>query len=189
MTTDSVPSGVHYTADGRPTEFSPVDSGGSTMDVKIKQMEQQRVAFMRHVGPYDQCGKIWEALCKQLGARGLLGPGTQFIGLCHDDPDVTPADKIRYDASIPVDDDFQPEGEIGVQIIAGGDYAMVTHQGPYSTLNETYAQLCGQWIPRSGRSVRSAPCFEIYLNDPESTEPAELLTDIYVPLEPAGGAD
>lgn len=27
-------------------------------------------------------------------------------------------------------------------------------------------------------------CYEVYLNDPEATEPEELLTDIYAPIEP-----
>ncbi len=71
-----------------------------------------------------------------------------------------------------------------MQTIGGGEYAVTTHHGPYDKLAETYAKLYGQWIPRNGRTPRSAPCFEIYLNDPESTEPAELLTDIHVPLEP-----
>jgi AraC family transcriptional regulator len=35
---------------------------------------------------------------------------------------------------------------------------------------------------QNGREPGSAPAFEIYLNDPESTEPKELITDIYVPL-------
>ncbi len=119
----------------------------------------------------------------EMGAAGLLGGGAQFIGLSHDDPDVTPVAKIRYDACVPVDDGFRAEGEIGVQTIAGGAYAVTTHHGPYSDLKDTYAALCGQWLPRSGWRFRDTPCFEIYLNDPEGTEPEELLTDIYLPLE------
>jgi len=49
-------------------------------------------------------------------------------------------------------------------------------------LGDTYAALLGQWLPRSGRELSSAPCFEVYLNGPESTAPEELLTDIYAPL-------
>jgi AraC family transcriptional regulator len=117
-----------------------------------------------------------------LGKEGRLA-GAQFIGICHDDPDVTPPRKIRYDACVTVDDDFRAQGEIGVQKIAGGEYAMLTHHGSYQRLNETYAKIMGQWLPRSGRELRSTPCFEIYLNDPESTPPEELLTDVFVPLE------
>lgn len=178
------PSGVHYAPEGPLADFQPLETGGATMDVNIERLAPQRVAFMRHVGRYDEVGTTWENLCTQLGAEGLLGGQTRFIGICHDDPEVTPPQKIRYDACVTVDENFQPAGEIGVQTVAGGDYAVTTHHGPYERLNETYRQLMGEWIPRSGRALGSAPCLEIYLNDPESTESAELLTDIYVPLEP-----
>jgi len=90
----------------------------------------------------------------------------------------------QMDACATVDDNFAPQGEIGVQSISGGEYAVATHFGPYDTLGETYARLMGQWLPRSGREMRSTPCFEVYLNDPNSTAPEDLLTDIHVPLEP-----
>ncbi|MBD3163406.1 MAG: helix-turn-helix domain-containing protein [Candidatus Latescibacteria bacterium] len=149
-----------------------------------QRLKQTRAAFVRHVGPYMECGATWKKLVPRLGALGLLGPDTRFLGLGHDDPDATPPGKIRYDACVTVDEDFEPEGQIGVQIIGGGEYAVTTHHGPYEGLADTYADLCGKWLPRCGREARAAPCMEIHLNDPESTEPAELLTEIYLPLEP-----
>lgn len=157
------------------------------MTVTIKQLKPMRVAFMRHVGPYNEVGQTWDKFCTWLGKEGLLGGDAQFIGICHDDPAVTPASKIRYDACVIVDEKFQPQDEIGVQTIAGGDYAVTTHFGPYNKLGETYAKLLGQWLPRSGRNLRSTPCFDIYLNSPESTAPEDLITDIHAPLEPARG--
>ncbi len=153
------------------------------MQVTVKKLEPVRVAFLRHVGPYSECGATWDKLLPGLGARGLLGAGTIFLGLCHDDPEVTPAEKIRYDACVSIDDDFEPEGDVGVQTIAAGDYAVTTHAGPYDKLGDTYAGLFERWMPTSGREPRSAPCMEIYLNDPDSTDPADLLTDVHVPLE------
>jgi AraC family transcriptional regulator len=70
-----------------------------------------------------------------------------------------------------------------VQTVAGGEYATTTHAGPYNNLGHTYAELLGQWVPRSGRELRDVPCFEVYLNDPQSTAPEDLLTDIYAPLQ------
>jgi len=78
-----------------------------------------------------------------------------------------------------------PRGEIGVQTIPGGDYAVATHIGPYAGLAEMYSKLLGQWLPRSGRTLRNVPLFEVYVNDPETTDPKDLMTDVYVPLEPA----
>jgi len=153
------------------------------MNVTLKTIPHRRVAFMRHTGPYAEVGATWDKLLAALGPEGWIGSDTVFIGICHDDPEVTPPEKIRYDACVTVDDRFVPAGAVGVQTVAGGDYAVTTHFGPYARLGETYAQVLGQWLPRSGRTLRSTPCFEIYLNSPENTEPAELLTDIHVPLE------
>ena len=153
------------------------------MEVKIAHREPTRVAFMRHVGPYGEVGATWDKFLPVLGKDGLLGGDALIIGICHDDPEVTPPDKIRYDACVSVDEHFVPDGEIGVQVIPGGEYAVTTHFGPYQELGETYTKLLGEWLPRSGRELRSAPCFEVYLNDPQSTEPEDLLTDIYAPLQ------
>lgn len=157
--------------------------GDPKMDVKIVKENDVRVAFVRHTGPYNLCGRAWSKLCGHLGAQGLLGGGPRFIGLSYDDPEVTPADKIRYDACVEVDGDFQPEGEIGVQVLPGGEFAITTHFGPYENLKDTYAALLGKWLPGSGRKFKMDPTREIYLNDPEGTDPEDLITDVYLPLE------
>jgi AraC family transcriptional regulator len=178
------PSGVHYAPDGELTEFSPVSEGDGSMEVRFETRKPTRVAFIRHTGPYNEVGPVWGKLMMWAGMHGLFGPQTQMIGVCHDDPDVTPPDKVRYDACVTVPETCQPEGEVGVQEIADGEYAVVTHHGPYEKLGETYRQFCGEWLPQSGRELRHAPGFEIYRNNPQHTPPQELLTDIFMPLEP-----
>jgi AraC family transcriptional regulator len=158
--------------------------GREPMEVRIERVEPMRVAFVRHIGPYHEVETAWERLCTRLGKDGLLGPGTKFIGICYDDPEVTPPAKTRYEACVTVDNDFEAEDDVGVQTIGGGEYAVTTHVGPYSLLGQTYAKLLGQWLPRSGRALRSEPSLEFYLNAPESTDPEDLITDIYAPLEP-----
>jgi AraC family transcriptional regulator len=49
-------------------------------------------------------------------------------------------------------------------------------------LCDTYARLCGEWFPLSGRQLQAAPALEFYRNSPEDTSPEALLTDIYMPL-------
>jgi AraC family transcriptional regulator len=105
------------------------------------------------------------------------------LGASHDDPQVTPPDKIRYDCCVTVGDEFQPEGDVGVQTLGGGECAVAIHHGPYERLAETYAEICGRWAPSSGRELGSAPCLEFYLNDPGSTSPEDLRTKVCVPLE------
>ena len=180
------PSGVRYRLGKLPSDFKARQTRGTKMNVSIKTLEPMRVAFLRHVGPYQAVGDTWEKLLPILGKEGLLGGDSQFLGLCHDDPDVTPPDKLRYDACVTVDAGYTPMGDLGVQTVPGGDYAFTTHEGPYEQLGTTYRYLFGQWLPRSGRELRSSPCFEIYLNSPENTAPEDLISDVYVPLEPQG---
>jgi AraC family transcriptional regulator len=180
----ATPSGVHYSPGGGPEEFT-IAGGGSIMEASIRKCDELRVVFVRHVGPYNEVGPTWEKLCKAAGKKGLFGWGKPtLLGLCHDDPAVTPPDKIRYDACLVIKKDAQPEGELGVQTIAGGEYAVAVHHGPYEQLGETYAALCGQWIPAQGREIAAAPSFEVYKNNPQTTKPEKLLTEVYVPLEP-----
>jgi AraC family transcriptional regulator len=176
-------SGVHYQEGAWMDSFQPPASG-EPMKVKILRLPPMKVAFVRHVGPYHQVGTAWEKVCMILGKEGLLGSDSRFIGVCYDDPEVTPEDKIRYDACVTVGDGFSGEGDVQVRTIGGGEYAVTTHAGPYDQLKESYARLFGQWLPHSGRELRSEPSLEFYLNDPDTTDPEDLLTDIAAPLEP-----
>lgn len=179
----SIPSGIHYGDSQSPEQTQTIFIQEGMMDVQIKKIEPFKVAFVRHTGPYAECKPAWDKLCSWAGPRGLFKPEARFIGISYDDPAVTPPEKLRYDACITLADDIEAQGDVGIQIISGGDYAVTTHTGPYTNLSETYARLCGQWAPSSGRELRSAPCFEVYLNDPDKTPPEKLLTEIYLPLE------
>ncbi len=169
------PSG--YRAGYEPPEY------GDIPPVEVKEMAPMRVVFLRHVGPYNEVGTTWGRLMAWAGMRGLLGPGMKLIGIVYDDPDVTPSEKIRYDAAVTVSRPVHAEGEFGVMEIAGGPYAVVTHKGPYETLSQTYSKLYGGWLPRSGRQLRDAPPFEQYLNSPRDTRPEDLVTLLHLPLE------
>lgn len=155
---------------------------GEPLPVEVKELPSMKLVFLRHVGPYSQVGATWGRLMSWAGMRGLLGPQMRMIGIVHDDPGVTPTDKVRYDAAVVVNRPVQPEGEFGVTEIPGGQYAVFGHQGPYETLGETYQRFFGGWLPKSGRELRDAEAFEEYLNSPMNTKPDDLLTRIHVPL-------
>ncbi len=173
-------SGVHYEPEGRLDGFQPVRAGGVSVDVRVESIPVLRVAFMRHTGPYEGVGETWEKLMAWAGPRGLVGKDTTILGVPYDDPEVTPPEKVRYDACIVVDEHFRPEGEVGVQQVGGGEYAVTTHRGPYRSVGETFDRLCGEWLPASGRELRSAPPLLVCRN----TGPEDLLTDVCMPLVP-----
>ena len=153
-------------------------------EVRIESHPPRRVLFLRHVGSYSSVGPLFQKLMGYAFQKGIFRPGALVMGICHDDPDVTPEDKLRYDAALTVGDDVKPEGEFAVQTIDGGEFAVSTHRGPYETLAQTYRGLYGQWLPSSGREPRNAPPFEVYRNSPMDTKPEDLVTEIFLPLAP-----
>jgi AraC family transcriptional regulator len=176
------PSRVHYVAADAAMAFVPIDQEKHEMDVEIRTLAPLRVAFIRHVGPYDQVGRTWERLTDWVGGHCLFGPETRFLAACWDDPEVTPPDKIRYDACVSMSEPVQPSGEVGVQQLGDGRYAVALHEGPYTTLSHSYETLLAGIFARNGLEPGDPPSLEFYLNDPDSTEPEDLLTEIWMPI-------
>jgi AraC family transcriptional regulator len=161
--------------------YHPPDYG-DVPRVEVEDLPAMSLVFLRHVGPYNQVGATWGRLMTWAGMRGLLGPNMKLLGIVYDDPEVTPLDKVRYEAAVAVSRPVQPEGEFGVMELGGGSYAVVTHKGPYEELGKTYQRVYGGWLPKSGRHLRDVPAFEQYLNSPQNTKPEDLVTLIHVPL-------
>ena len=153
-------------------------------DVRLEDFGPKRVAFLRHVGPSNEVAPAWQKLMSWAGWRGLIRSAPMLLGIVYDSPDITSEAKLRYDAAMVVGEDVHGEGEIGIQEITAGQYAVLLHIGPYSNINQTYDRLFGDWLPSSGCEPASIPAFERYLNTPYDTAPENLRTDIYVPLLP-----
>lgn len=161
------------------THFSPDALG---LHVEIRTIPAIRVAAVRHVGPYAECGTAWKTLCAWAGSKGLISGNTIFMGICHDDPAVTAPEKIRFDASMSLPEGVHAEAPATELTVRGGEYAVALHRGPFENLYASYAALCGQWIPAAGREMAMEPSVEVYLTDPATTAPEDLLTEIRIRL-------
>ena len=162
--------------------LEPRPTGAMIMQVEVQELVSRRIASVSHAGAYEQIGPKFEQICAWAGQRNLLGPETMVLGIYYDDPDVTPVEQRRSEAGVTVGDGVEGDGEVTVGELAGGSYAVARHKGCYSKLIDTYRWIYGQWLPTSGREPGDAPCFEVYLNDPQRVKPEELETDVYVPL-------
>jgi len=154
------------------------------MDVEIKKMPEQRVAAVRHVGPYNQIGQAFGRLGEIAGPAGLFtNPNAAMIALYHDDPESTPADELRSDAGVAVASGVALPNELAEHRLPAGRYAKTVHVGSYETLGDTWARFLGEWLPESGERLRDGPSYERYVNDPRTTPKERLITEIYVPIE------
>jgi AraC family transcriptional regulator len=153
------------------------------MKPEVRQLADQTVMFVRRMGNYEKAtAEAWQTLCGTLPEM-VRDRSVRFIGISHDNPSITEDSRLRYDACITVKGSPKPKGEVGVQVLKGGKYAVFLHQGSYEKFNETYDLIFSEWLPRSGYRLRETPCFELYLNDPDRTKPEDLRTEIYVPIE------
>ena len=165
--------------------LNPQAAGAHAMDVSAVRKEPLRVVCMRATGPYMESGwQAWEKMRVWGAPLGIFGPRAMLIGIGHDDPGITNPRRIRYDACVSVGPEFQAHGEAFTATIPGGDFAVAVHKGPYEDLEKSYIWLYGSWLAQSGREPDARPCYEVYLNDPETTAPGDLLTEINLPLTP-----
>jgi AraC family transcriptional regulator len=162
---------------------TPRATPAQQLEVRITHRPAMYVACIRHVGPYDEIGPVFSRLMSWAAPRGLLSGAFYMVGMPYDDPDVTHPSQIRCDASLVVSRPVNGVGDIRTIVLPERDYAVVRHLGPYENLGETYAYLCGVWLPASGREAVATPPMEFYRNHPTNTEPDELITDIHLALE------
>ena len=152
--------------------------------IRIETLSAFRVAFLRHTGPYREVGTTFHKMMCWAFEKGLFGPTTKVLSICHDDPDVTPEEKQRLDCCVTVDETFVPEGDVAVQEVPGGEYVILAHRGAYSGLPDSYCWLYGEWLSTSGKEFANRPPMEVYLNNPADTPEDQLLTEICILLKP-----
>jgi AraC family transcriptional regulator len=154
-----------------------------TCAFRIEWMGPIHVVCLRHVGPYAEVGRAWQRLYAWAGQKNFLRGPARSMAICHDDPEVTPPDKVRCDCGLVINSSIATEGDFFQQEIPAREYAAVLHTGAYACLNDSYAELAGKWIPLAGREIANLPSIEFYLNTPENTPEEQLQTKIYLPLE------
>lgn len=153
--------------------------------VEIKNVAPIPVAFIRHVGPYHETYQAWFQLISEIGMPQITSPSTLKINIPYDTPETTPENKLRCDACVSLEglENFKPKGKVGVQTLHGGKYAVITHRGPLELIDATYQILFGLWLPHSGYEPADHPNFMLHRTLPFETAPADLVTDIYLPLK------
>lgn len=151
-------------------------------DVQIRTIPDTSLVGVAHQGSYMQIDRAFEQLFGTLYARGQAQPDMRMIGVYLDDPDLVAEDKLRSVACVNADASAPAAVPLERRAISGGEYAVLRHKGPYAEMHKAYKWLYAEWLPKSGRQLRDALMFEEYINNPREVAPAELLTDIHLPL-------
>ncbi|TDR77897.1 AraC family transcriptional regulator [Paludibacterium purpuratum] len=145
--------------------------------------EPMTLLLRRHQGDYMNIGIAFEDLMLRAMPHYRSETPARVFGLYYDDPDSVPVDRLRSAAAIAWSPDWPvPEG-LAVLELPAGRYGVLRHTGPYSELSHSWRQLYCEWLPHSGEEPADLPCVEEYLNDPRTTPPMALETDLWVALK------
>ncbi len=177
------PSGVHFRPGVPLTTFNTNHLATKAMKVIIRKIKPMRVAYMRHVGPYENTKQTGMELTARLVAEKQIRKNSLFIGIGHDNPAVTPAAELRYDACITVDEKYEPKKPVQVQTIPGGDHAVIKNC-PVGKIKDAFGYLYGKWLARSSRELRPVPGFIAFVGARDAVAPSKQRVDIYMPLQP-----
>jgi len=177
-----------YRGNARAAAPEPAPSRPEASEVRIEERGPSTVACVRHVGPYSEVGEAWKSLMKWGWSKLVFGSPLTF-GLCYDDPDVTDPERVRYDACMVVAPGTRTKRNVELKDVPGGYFAVTTHAGEYAQLGATYAALFAEVATRGAANRRwqlgDPPALEVYLNDPRKTKPADLRTELWMPVNPA----
>ena len=176
---------VNYDPGEGRLEFD-LPKGDIHMEVRIDTLAAIEIARIRHVGPYNEVGPSFERLFGWAASIGAeIG---RVLTLSYDEPDDVRAENLRSDACLEMRTDASPPPGITLDTIEAGRYAVYTHRGPYDGIAESYQLLFSRWLPQSGEDIDNRPHMEIYLNALPDVSPADLLTDLCLPLRAAPGS-
>ena len=167
-------------------------------NVTIVERPESYVVFTRETGEYDKSSDIaWKRLSQEMNTLGEkfksnppsmemhLGQGNgEAIGICHDDPQVTAEENLRYDAALAwgkAEVDELAKYGFETKSVAGGKYAMTTYKGSYVEAEKAWYGLYS-WIEKQGYAFRDEPAFEKYINAWDEPDPTKVETEVYVPI-------
>lgn len=161
----------------------------TAVKVEVVDLPDMPVAYIRHIGPYAGDGKLFDSLFGRLfawaGPRGLLqNPEMKALAVYHDDPEITPDEKLRVEVCLTVPEDTVVDGEIGKMVIPGGKYAVANFELAEDEYTAAWQLVYGEWLPQSGFQPDDRPCFEHYLNDPAKHPEHKHIVNICVPVKP-----
>ncbi len=155
------------------------------LDVEVQERPLLNIAYVRHIGPYNQIGQAWETLCRWAGPRGLLGgPEVEMLGIYHDNPEVTAPEKLRSDACVTVPPETEADGPVNRSEVPGGLCAMARVEIRPDQFSETWGAMMGGWLPGSGYEPDDRPSYELFHRTPEDHPEGKFELTLCLPVRP-----
>ena len=146
----------------------------------VKEVPETRVISKRDKGPIGETigrliGDLMGVIYKPENQANLVKIVGPFMTVYHDheykelDADLEMAVPISGKVTV-------SDPGIEIKNLPSRRVASLVHKGSYETIGPAYAKLY-EYVVRSGLEL-SGPMMDVYLNDPNTVEPDEILTEI-----------
>jgi len=151
----------------------------------VKNIQDIQVIFQQSKGKIgdNTTNANWESLYTAAQKHQVLNRESKFYGINWDDPEITPNEKVRYDACISIPNNTQVRTYFSSKTILGGKYLCFLYKGDYKNLGLVYNHIFKEWILKMDYDLREEPIFEQYINNKEITPTEDLLTEIFIPIK------
>lgn len=163
-----------------PAAWPAGHAAGESPAVRIVERPTQQVLALRHHGPFSTISHTQRRLHAHASTRAAI----ERLGASFGDPcDMA---TFRYYAAAVLPESAPPgDADFEMLEIPAGRYAQHRLVGPYARINAAVAALYMRWLPGSGYEPDDRPTLEHYLNSPGTAAPAELQTDLLIPVRSA----
>ena len=154
-------------------------------EITIVDVPDLKVLGMTKRGSYtlipELLMKVYDFARKKNAA--IAGPP---VFLCHEtSPESVKEANEKGTAMIeiawPVTGTVKGNRQVRAYDLSGGKMVHAIHRGPYAECEPTYLKLFA-WIAERNLTI-AGPVREVYVNDPREVKPAEILTEIYIPVQ------
>lgn len=156
---------------------------------KIVQRKEVTLIYTTKYGAYESSAQeAWEELIFKIDQEKRVNilSNNELLGICHNDPETTPENEIRYDAAISCKEEdissFKEKG-FDIQKIEGGKYVCVSYKGSKDSI-KTWSALFAWLVENDLASdcMDVAP-FEKIINWSPDIDEEDLIKEIYIPLK------
>jgi AraC family transcriptional regulator len=167
----------------------PIDeilSKKQVLQVKIVEMPDLRVAYIRCIGPYNKemHAPAFHRLLQWANPRGLTTEGTIGLGAIWSNDDIVPEDRLIFDACITIPESIKANRWVNVQTLPGGKYAIQHCEIEVNDIHSAWLSFFLNYLASSDYQPDVRPAYHIYYNNPETHPLKHLILDLCFPIKP-----
>jgi len=155
------------------------------LQITVKELSSCRVAYIRVIGPFSPEAYIqpFNRLILWAFERGIIRDFLLLIGAGWGDPETIPKNIYIYDVCLAVPDDVEGEGDIRIQDLAGGRYAILHCEDTWDAINLESRRFSYEWMPESGYQPDARPFLSFFSNNSETNPRKIAIVDICLPIK------